>query len=129
MGVYHTPYQRFGRLTYEIWRACRLVVDTGMHAMGWTRERALDFLASNTALSMHEVRTEVDRYIAWPGQALAYKVGELKIVELRKRAEAALGTGFDLRGFHDAVLENGGVTLAVLERRIDAYVKNAQRRA
>ena len=97
MGVYHTAHQRFGRLTYEMWRACRLVLDPGMHAMGWTRERAQAFLASNTALSAHEIRTEVDRYIAWPGQALAYKVGELKIVELRKRAEAALGTRFDLR--------------------------------
>jgi len=123
MGIYHTPYQRFGRLIYEMWRACRLVIDTGMHAMGWTREEARQFLASNTALSMHEVRTEVDRYIAWPGQALAYKIGELKIVELRKRAEAALGAGFDLRAFHDAVLDNGGVTLAVLESRIDDYVE------
>ena len=123
MGIYHTPYQRFGRLIYEMWRACRLVIDTGMHAMSWTREQARQFLASNTALSMHEVRTEVDRYIAWPGQALAYKVGELKIVELRKRAEATLGAAFDLRAFHDAVLDNGGVTLAVLESRIDAYVK------
>jgi uncharacterized protein (DUF885 family) len=125
MGIYHTPYQRFGRLIYEMWRACRLVIDTGLHAMSWTREQARQFLASNTALSMHEVRTEVDRYIAWPGQALAYKVGELKIVELRKRAEATLGAAFDLRAFHDAVLDNGGVTLAVLERRIDAYIKRA----
>lgn len=125
MGVYHTPYQRFGRLTYEMWRACRLVVDTGMHAMDWTREEAQAFLAANTGLSLHEIRTEVDRYIAWPGQALAYKVGELKIVELRKRAQRALGADFDLRAFHDAVLENGGVTLSVLERRIDAYIEQA----
>jgi len=124
MGVYHTPYQRFGRLTYEIWRACRLVVDTGMHALDWTRAQAQEYLAANTALSMHEVRTEVDRYIAWPGQALAYKIGELKIVELRRRAEAALGKRFDVRAFHDAVLEEGGVTLAVLERRIDAHIKD-----
>ena len=123
MGVYHTPYQAFGRLTYEMWRACRLVVDTGMHALGWTRERAQTFLAANTALSLHEVRTEIDRYISWPGQALAYKIGELKIVELRRRAEAALGAAFDVRAFHDAVLENGGVTLSVLERRIDAYIE------
>ena len=93
--------------------------------MSWTREQAQQFLASNTALSMHEVRTEVDRYIAWPGQALAYKIGELKIVELRRRAEATLGAAFDLRGFHDAVLDNGGVTLAVLESRIDAYIERA----
>ena len=123
MGVYHTPYQRFGRLTYEIWRACRLVVDTGLHALGWTREQAQEYLAANSALSMHEVRTEVDRYIAWPGQALAYKIGELKIVELRRRAEEALGKRFDVRAFHDAVLEEGGVTLALLERRIDAHIR------
>ena len=128
MGVYHTPYQAFGRLTYEMWRACRLVVDTGMHALGWTRERAQTFLATNTALSLHEVRTEIDRYISWPGQALAYKIGELKIVELRRRAEAALGAAFDVRAFHDAVLENGGVTLSVLERRIDIHIRDAGRR-
>lgn len=127
MGVYHTPYQRFGRLTYEMWRACRLVVDTGMHAMGWTREQALDYLGSNTALSTHEVRTEVDRYIAWPGQALAYKMGELKILELRAKAEAALGPKFDIKAFHDAILESGGVTLPVLERRIDAIIAGGGR--
>lgn len=121
-GVYHTPYQRFGRLTYEMWRACRLVVDTGMHWKGWTRQQSLDYLAANTALSTHEIRTEVDRYIAWPGQALAYKIGELRILELRRRAEVALGERFDIRAFHDAVLENGGVTLPVLERRIDAFI-------
>jgi uncharacterized protein (DUF885 family) len=127
MGVYHTPYQRFGRLTYEMWRACRLVVDTGMHAMDWSRDRALEYLTTNTALSKHEIRTEVDRYISWPGQALAYKTGELKIWELRARAKAALGERFDLRAFHDAVLENGGVTLPVLERRIDAYMARTRR--
>ncbi len=122
LGVYHTPYQSFGRLTYEMWRACRLVVDTGMHWKGWSRQQALDYLAANTALSTHEVRTEVDRYIAWPGQALAYKIGELKILELRRRAEAALGPRFDIRAFHDAVLENGGLTLPALERRIDSFI-------
>ncbi len=126
MGIYHTPYQRFGRLTYEMWRACRLVVDTGMHSMGWSRQRSLDYLAANTALSTHEIRTEVDRYIGWPGQALAYKIGELKIVELRQRAEAALGDRFDIRAFHDAVLANGGVTLPVLEQQIDEYIAAAQ---
>jgi uncharacterized protein (DUF885 family) len=125
MEIYHTPYQRFGRLAYEMWRACRLVVDTGMHAMEWTREQALDYLASNTALSKHEVRTEIDRYISWPGQALAYKIGEIEIVGLRKRAERALGERFDMRRFHDAILENGGVTLPILARQIDAYVVRA----
>jgi uncharacterized protein (DUF885 family) len=126
MGIYHTPYERFGRLTYEMWRACRLVVDTGMHSMGWTRQQAVDYLAANTALSTHEIDTEVDRYISWPGQALAYKTGEMKIRELRRHAEAELGGRFDLRAFHDAVLENGGVTLPVLEHRIDAYIAKAR---
>jgi uncharacterized protein (DUF885 family) len=122
MGIYHTPYEQFGRLTYEMWRACRLVVDTGIHTQGWTRQQAIDYLAANTALSMHEITTEVDRYIAWPGQALAYKWGELKIWELRRRAEAALGDRFDIRGFHDAILANGGVTLGVLDMQIDTYI-------
>ncbi len=122
MGMYKTPYEQFGRLTYEMWRACRLVVDTGLHAEGWSRQQALDYLAANTALSLHEVRTEVDRYIAWPGQALAYKMGELKILELRARATRELGPRFDLRAFHDAVLGNGGVPLPVLEQQIDAYI-------
>ena len=126
MGVYHTPYERFGRLTYEMWRACRLVVDTGMHAFGWTRQQALDFMTENTALSEHEIRTEVDRYIAWPGQALAYKTGELKIKSLRRRAEEALGPKFDVRAFHDAVLGQGGVTLPVLEKQVDAYIAHAR---
>jgi uncharacterized protein (DUF885 family) len=129
IGVYHTPYERFGRLTYEMWRACRLVVDTGMHAKGWTSQQARDYLAANTALSEHEIRTEVDRYIAWPGQALAYKTGELKIIELRHRAEAKLGPDFDIRAFHDAVLDNGGVTLPVLERQVDAYIAGARKKA
>lgn len=128
MGLYKTPYDNFGRLTYEMWRACRLVVDTGMHAKGWSRERALEYLAGNTALSVHEVRTEIDRYIAWPGQALAYKMGELKIIELRARARAALGDRFDLRAFHDAVLKNGGVPLPMLERQIDDYIAAVQQR-
>lgn len=122
-GFYTDPYRDFGRLTYEMWRACRLVVDTGIHALAWTRQQAMDFLASNTALSLHEVRTETDRYISWPGQALAYKLGELKIRELRARAEAALGDRFDVRTFHDAVLLNGEVPLDVLERQIDGYIE------
>jgi uncharacterized protein (DUF885 family) len=121
-GFYQDPYSNFGRLTYEMWRACRLVVDTGMHWKGWSRDQALEYLAGNTALSLHEVTTETDRYIGWPGQALAYKMGELKIRELRKRAETALGTRFDLRLFHDAVLRNGSVPLSVLEEQIDAFI-------
>lgn len=121
-GFYQDPYADFGRLTYEMWRACRLVVDTGIHALGWSRQQALDFLAANTALSLHEIRTETDRYISWPGQALAYKVGELKIRELRTRAERALGSRFDVRSFHDAVLRNGPVPLCVLEAEVDAWI-------
>lgn len=122
MGVYETPYDHFGRLSYEMWRACRLVVDTGLHAKGWSREQAILYLTANTALSAHEISTEVDRYIAWPGQALAYKWGELKIWELRQRAQAHLGARFDIKGFHDAVLANGGVTLKVLEEQIDLWI-------
>jgi uncharacterized protein (DUF885 family) len=126
LGFYTNPYSDFGRLSYEMWRACRLVVDTGMHSMGWPRQRALDYLAANTALSTHEIRTEVDRYIGWPGQALAYKTGEMRIVALRTRAQQELGERFDVRAFHDAVLANGGVTLPVLERQIDAYIAAAR---
>jgi uncharacterized protein (DUF885 family) len=121
-GFYTDPYANFGRLTYEMWRACRLVVDTGLHAKGWTRPQAIDFMAERTALSRHEVETEVDRYISWPGQALAYKMGELKIRELRARAEKVLGPRFDLRAFHDAVLANGAVPLAILEDQIEAFI-------
>jgi uncharacterized protein (DUF885 family) len=125
MNLYKTPYDHFGRLSYEMWRACRLVVDTGLHAQGWSRERAVDYLASHTALSTQEVRTEIDRYIAWPGQALAYKMGELKILELRAKAKHLLGHRFDVRAFHDAILDNGGVPLAILERQIDSYIADA----
>lgn len=122
VGFYTDPYSNFGRLTYEMWRACRLVVDTGVHAKGWTRQQVMDYMAENTALSLHEVRTETDRYISWPAQALAYKLGELKIRELRSRAENALGTAFDVRDFHDVVLRNGAVPLPVLEQQVDAYI-------
>jgi uncharacterized protein (DUF885 family) len=122
-GLYHTPYERFGRLTYEMWRACRLVVDPGMHYMGWSRQQAFDFMAENTALSIHEVNTEINRYIGWPGQAVSYKMGELKIRELRKKAEKELGDQFDLRDFHDKVLENGSVPLNTLERFIDGFIE------
>jgi len=122
MGMYTTPYEHFGKLTYEMWRACRLVVDTGIHAKGWTREQVVDFMASNSALSIHEINTETDRYISWPGQALSYKIGELKIRELRKKAEAELGADFDIREFHEVVLGQGTVTLAILENRINNYI-------
>ncbi len=121
-GFYTDPYDNFGRLTYEMWRACRLVVDTGIHSMGWTRQQAIDYMASRTALPIHEVTTEVDRYISWPAQALSYKLGELKIKELRRRAETALGTKFDKRAFHDVVLGSGSVPLNVLEGNVDAWI-------
>jgi uncharacterized protein (DUF885 family) len=122
MGMYETPYDRFGYLTYQMWRACRLVIDTGIHHYGWSREQAIAYLRDNTALSEHEVTTEVDRYIAWPGQALSYYLGELKILELRRKAEAALGEKFDIRAFHDAVLQTGSVPLPVLETQIDRFI-------
>lgn len=122
MGIYETAYEHFGRLSYEMWRAGRLVVDTGIHAMGWTREEAVDFFVKNSALSLHNINTEVDRYISWPGQALAYKMGELKILELRARAETELGPRFDIRHFHDAVLLNGTLPLSLLEKKVDAFI-------
>ena len=122
MGIYTTPYEHFGKLTYEMWRACRLVVDTGIHAFGWKREEAVNFMANNTALSLHEVNTEIDRYISWPGQALAYKIGELKIRELRQKAQEKLGSRFDIREFHEIILEKGTVTLGILEDRINKYI-------
>ncbi|NCT69246.1 MAG: DUF885 family protein [Rhodanobacteraceae bacterium] len=127
MGIYHSAYEEFGRQTYEMWRAARLVIDTGIHHKGWTRAQAIDYLASHAALSRHEVETEVDRYISWPGQALSYKLGEIKIVELRARAEKELGPKFDLRAFHDTVLAQGSVPLPLLEQQIDGWI--AQRKA
>ncbi len=127
MGIYRTPYDRFGQLTYEMWRACRLVVDTGMHALGWSRQQALDFMKENTALSLHEIRTETDRYIAWPGQALSYKMGEITLRKLRLEAEQALGPKFDIREFHEKVLEEGTVTLPILTRRVRAYIAAASK--
>jgi uncharacterized protein (DUF885 family) len=123
MGMYTTPYEHFGKFTYEMWRACRLVVDTGIHAKGWTRDEVVDFMSANTALSIHEINTETDRYISWPGQALSYKIGEIKIRELRKKAEIQLQTKFDIRAFHEIVLEQGTVTLAILETRINNYIE------
>ena len=123
VGFYETPYTNFGRLSYEMWRACRLVVDTGLHAKGWSRQEAIDYMAENTGLSLKNITNEVDRYITGPGQALAYKTGELKIRELRARSEETLGEKFDIRLFHDAVLENGAVPLSVLEDKIEAWIE------
>ena len=122
MGLYQTPYERFGRLSMEMWRACRLVMDVGIHWKGWTRDQALACLKDNTALSEKNIEIETDRYIGWPGQALGYKIGQMKIEQLRDRARAALGDRFDYRSFHDAVLDEGAVPLAVLEARVDAWI-------
>jgi uncharacterized protein (DUF885 family) len=124
MGMYTTLYEQFGKLTYEMWRACRLVVDTGIHAKGWTREQVINYMTKNTALSIHEINTETDRYISWPGQALSYKIGEIKIRELRKKAEMELGSLFDIREFHEVVLEQGTVTLSILENRVNNYIED-----
>ena len=129
MGLYDTPARDMGRLSYEMWRASRLVVDTGIHAFGWSRDRAVQFMVENTALSRANIDAEVNRYITNPGQALAYKIGELKIRELRTRAERALGGRFDLRRFHDAVLEQGAVPLDLLESHVDAWIAAEQARA
>jgi len=122
MGLYDTPEKRMGRYSYEMWRACRLVVDTGIHVQGWSRDRAIDYMLANTALSRHNVEAEVNRYITWPGQALGYKIGELTIKRLRAKAETTLGPRFDERAFHDAVLGNGPVPMDVLEAQIDAWI-------
>jgi len=122
MAIYTTPYEKFGQLSYSMWRACRLVVDTGIHFFNWTREQAIDYMLNNTALSEHEINTEVDRYISWPGQALSYKIGELKIVELRKEAEEKLKEKFNIRDFHEMILKNGTLTLPLLEDQISEYI-------
>ena len=126
MGIYTTKYEQFGKLTYEMWRACRLVVDTGIHAMGWTREEAVEYMSKNTALSLHEINTEVDRYISWPGQALSYKIGEIKIRELRKKTKDQLGNKFNIRDFHEVILSQGTVTLSILEERINKYINKTK---
>ena len=126
LGIYRTPYEEFGKLTYEMWRACRLVVDTGIHAKGWSREEVIAYMTNNTALSVHEINTETDRYIAWPGQAISYKIGELKIRELRKKAEEVLAENFNIRDFHEIVLEQGTVTLPILERRVNDYINRTK---
>ncbi|WP_156125325.1 DUF885 family protein [Cellulophaga sp. Hel_I_12] len=126
MGLYTTPYEHFGKLTYEMWRACRLVVDTGIHAKGWSRPQVVGYMTENTALSLHEINTETDRYISWPGQALSYKIGELKIRELRVLAEKELVEKFNIREFHEIILGQGTVTLAILEKRVTDYIKKVK---
>jgi uncharacterized protein (DUF885 family) len=126
MGLYDDPYERFGQLTYEQWRAVRLVVDTGMHAFGWTRQRAQDYFKAHSAKTDQDIVNEVDRYIAWPGQALAYKIGQIRISQMRQRAQAALGARFDLRAFNDAILETGSVPLEALEARMQAWLQAQQ---
>jgi uncharacterized protein (DUF885 family) len=128
MGFYRDPYSKFGQLTYEMWRAVRLVVDTGLHSMGWSRQQAIDFFLKNTAKTQQDITVEVDRYIVWPGQALGYKMGELKIRELRAAAEAKLGAAFDIRAFHDEVLASGAVPLDVVEARVKAWVDRLEAR-
>ncbi len=122
MGMYSTPYEMFGRYTYEMWRACRLVVDVGIHWKGWNRQEAVDFLAGNSALSLHEVNTEIDRYIGWPGQAVSYKIGEITIRSLREKAEFALGDKFDIQEFHRVILMNGSVPLPILREEVERYI-------
>jgi len=126
LGLYKDPYSRFGQLTYDQWRAVRLVVDTGIHDMGWTRQQAIDYFLDNAAKTETDVVNEIDRYIAWPGQALAYKIGQLKILELRERAKAALGDRFDIRAFHDTILATGAVPLEIVEKTVDTWIE-AQR--
>lgn len=122
MGFYRTPYERFGRLSYEMWRACRLVADTGLHWMGWTEEQARACFRDNSALAAHNIETELQRYIGWPGQATAYKIGEIRLREIRARAERELGPKFNIRIFHDALLVEGPLPLALLDQRMDAWI-------
>ncbi len=123
MGFYKDPYMKFGQLTYEMWRAIRLVVDTGMHSMGWSRQQAIDYFMANASKSEHDITVEVARYLVWPGQALAYKIGDLKLKELRALATKELGDKFDIRQFHDQVLNNGALPLDILEKRIKDWVR------
>ncbi len=127
MGFYQDPYSKFGQLTYEMWRAVRLVVDTGMHSLGWSRDRAIEYFKANAPKTEHDIVVEIDRYIVWPGQALAYKIGELKIKELRALAEKELGAKFDVRAFHDEVLGRGSVPLDVLDAKIRGWIAEQKR--
>jgi uncharacterized protein (DUF885 family) len=125
MGLYTSDVDRIGMLSFDAWRACRLVVDTGLHAEGWTRQQAIDYMTDNSILAENNIENEVDRYITWPGQALAYKLGQMEILRLRDEAKAKLGTRFDIKAFHDAVLGNGAVALPVLRRQVEAYIATA----
>ena len=123
MGLYDDPYDKFGQLTYDMWRAIRLVVDTGMHYKGWSRQEAVDLFLENTAKSPQDISNEVDRYIAWPGQALAYKIGQLKIMELRDKSKEALGDKFDIKDYHDHILSFGSIPMSILEEKVDEFIE------
>ena len=122
MGIYDDPYDKFGQLTYDMWRAIRLVVDTGMHYKGWTRQEGVDLFLENTAKTPLDISNEIDRYIAWPGQALAYKIGQLKIMELRDKSKEALGDKFDIKDYHDHILSFGSIPLNILEEKVDEFI-------
>jgi uncharacterized protein (DUF885 family) len=128
LGLYGDPYSQFGALTYDMWRAVRLVIDTGLHAMGWTRQQAIDYFAANSSKPIHDITVEVDRYLSWPGQALAYKIGQLKILELREHAQRELGSAFDIRAFHDEVLGAGAIPLDILDARIRDWIARTKQR-
>jgi uncharacterized protein (DUF885 family) len=125
MGLYTSDVDRLGMLSYDAWRACRLVVDTGLHAKGWSRQQAIDYMTDNSILAENNIENEVDRYITWPGQALAYKLGQMEILKLRDEAKTKLGSRFDIKAFHDAVLGNGAVALPVLRQQVEAYIATA----
>ncbi|MBA3931196.1 MAG: DUF885 domain-containing protein, partial [Xanthomonas sp.] len=129
LGLYQDPYSRFGQLTYDMWRAVRLVVDTGLHAMHWSREQALQYFRDNAAKTEVDIVNEIDRYIGWPGQALSYKIGQLRMLALRAKAEAALGGVFDIRSYHDRVLEGGALPMDILEARLDRWLGEQQGRS